>query len=143
MSWTSDVGGSLEGLDCAPRRLRRFGMTVGSVLFAFALWLALRNRQPLLRNAAGILGLALLLAGATFPARLRAPYRLWMALAFALGWVMSRVALFALFALVLTPIAMLARVTGKRFLGAPADPDAATYWVRREVGRPAHYDKMY
>ena len=143
MSWTSDVASSLEALDLAPRRLRRFGLTVGAALLALSSWVAFRGRAPIFRDASALGGLALLVAGAAFPDRLRLAYRSWMALAFALGWVMSRVALTALFALVVTPIAVLARLAGKRFLEVPPDRSASTYWVRRDTSRPARYDKMY
>ncbi len=143
MSWTSDVAASLDGLDLSSGRLRSFGLAVGAVLVAVGAWIAHRHGTPPMRDAAAIVGLALLVAGALFPSRLRVPYRIWMALAFALGWVMSRVALTVLFALVVTPVAIVARIAGKRFLGLPAEPDAATYWIRREGGRPSRYDKMY
>jgi hypothetical protein len=79
--------------------------------------------------------------GAKLPQPLRTPYRMWMAFALALGWVVSRLVLVLLFALVLTPVALVARLAGKRFLDLRADPSAQTYWVPRE--QRSQYEKMY
>jgi Saxitoxin biosynthesis operon protein SxtJ len=143
MRWIEDVRASLARLDGSPRALRRFGLTVGGVLAAFAAWLAFRERAPLARDVLAGAATLLLVAGVALPGLLRTPYRVWMALAFTLGWVMSRVALTVLFALVVTPLAVVARLSGKRFLGPGADPAAASAWARREPRRASRYDKMY
>jgi hypothetical protein len=143
MRLISDVSNSLRALDVSRQSLRKFAFTVGGVLVLLALWLAFRQRNAWVRNITGGVGLGLLVAGAVVPQRLGALYRSWMALAFTLGWVMSRVVLTAVFALVVTPIAVLARLVGKRFLEVKADPGANSYWIRREPNRPAHYEKMY
>ena len=146
MGLIDDVAVSVRELDLSPRRLRRFAFLVAAVLAAIALALALRGRHPGGRNLAAGAGAALVLAGVAFPARLAAVYRAWMALAFALGWATSRVVLFVLFALVLTPIALVARLTGKRFLDlgfTPGKDGPGSYWVRKEEGSRGDYEKMY
>jgi hypothetical protein len=72
----------------------------------------------------------------------RKAYRGWMALARAMGWVVSRVVVTIVFALVVTPIGLVARLLGKRLLDLRPDPSATTYWVPRGNERP-RYDKMY
>jgi hypothetical protein len=127
MNLTSD-------LDVSPRRLRRSAFLIGGALVVLAL---------VLRSAlSGICGVVLIALGALAPASLRAPYRVWMAFALALGWVVSRAVLALLFALVVTPIALVARLSGKRFLDLRPDPSATTYWIPRGNDRP-RYDKMY
>ena len=143
MSWTEDVRTGLGRLDTSPRALRRAAFAVGGVLLSFAAWLLFRHRAPQIRVGLAGAGALLVLAGALVPARLRAAYLGWMALALALGWVMSRVVLTLIFAVVLTPLALLARLTGKRFLALEPDPAAPSYWVRRESGRRRRYDRMY
>ena len=66
-----------------------------------------------------------------------------MTVALAIGWVMSRVVLTLVFAVVLTPLALVARLTGKRFLALGPDRTASTYWVRRKPGAGGRYDRMY
>ena len=141
MSLISDVAASLRALDVTPPRLRRSALVVGAVFLLLALVFAVRGRHLLARDATAALGIALVAAGALAPSLLRTPYRIWMAVALALGWVVSRTVLVALFALVLTPIALLARLAGKRFLEVRPDPSAQSYWVPHE--QPSRYDKMY
>ncbi len=145
MSWTDDVAAELRGLDLSVRGLRRFAFGVGAVLVAIAAWAVLRRHAAPAgwAGALGAVGLLLAALGAAAPALLRPVYRAWMALAFALGWVMSRVVLTALFFLAVTPVALAARLGRKRFLELDADPAAGTYWIRRPPGRPGRYEKMY
>lgn len=60
-------------------------------------------------------------------------YRLWMGLSFVMGWIMTRVILIVLFYGVVTPIALLARLFGKRFLDTSyRGPSRQSYWHERE-----------
>ena len=142
MSWTEDVRTGLARLDTSPRALRRAAAGVGGVLLLLAAWLLWRQRAPGVRLVLAGGGGLLLLAGALVPARLRTAYLAWMAFALALGWLMSRVVLSVVFAAVLTPIGLLARLSGKRFLAMKRDPSASSYWVRRP-GTQGRYDRMY
>jgi len=143
MSWTEDVRAGLARLNTSPPALRRSAFAVGAVLLAVAGWLLFRHRAPGARLGLGAAGGLLVLAGALVPARLRTAYLAWMALALAIGWVMSRLVLTLVFVLVLTPLALLARLTGKRFLALRRDTGASTYWVPRERGRQSRYERMY
>lgn len=57
-------------------------------------------------------------------------YAYWMKLAHALGWVNTRILLFAFFILVLGPVALLARLFGKDFY-EQSKAGAPTYWIKR------------
>jgi len=143
MSWTEDVRAGLGRLDTSPRALRKAAFGLGGVPLALAAWLLFRHRAPVIRLGLAGAGALLVLAGALVPARLRAAYLGWMVVALAIGWVMSRVVLTLVFALVLTPLALLARLTGKRFLALEPDAAAPSYWVRRKPGVRRRYDRMY
>ena len=62
---------------------------------------------------------------------LRPIQRAWMAFAIVLGWVMTRVILVVLFYVGITPIALIARLVGKRFLDLRFEPARASYWIPR------------
>jgi len=143
MSWTEDVRSGLARLDTSPPALRKAAFTVGGVLLALAGWLLFRHRAETTRAVLAGVGAVLVLAGALAPARLRTAYLGWMTLALALGWIMSRVVLTLVFAVVLTPLGLLTRLTGKRFLALDRDPGASSYWVRRRPGAGGRYDRMY
>ena len=77
---------------------------------------------------AGVMAVAVLLPGI-----FRFYYRIWMIMALLIGWVMTRVLLTASFFLVLTPVALLLRITGKRVLALTSDSSADSYWEKRSV----------
>jgi len=53
--------------------------------------------------------------------------------AYPIGWVVSHLVLLIVFALVVTPIALLLRLLGKDPLGRRIDPSATSYWTPREA----------
>lgn len=141
MPWIDDVRAGLARLDASPRALRRSGLLVGGVLLLAAAWLGWRGRAPAL--PLGLLGALLAGLAAAAPAALRRPHRAWMALALALGWLTSRLLLVLVFALLLTPLGLAARLLGRRFLELRPDRGADTYWVARAQDRRDDYTKMY
>ena len=143
MSLIEDVRAGRARLDTSPRALRRAALGVAAVVLAVAGWLLLRQRAPAVRLGLAAAGALLVLAGTLFAARLRTAYLGWMTVALAIGWVMSRVVLTVIFAVVLIPLAFLARLTGKRFLALRPDPGVASYWVRRERSSGGRYERMY
>jgi hypothetical protein len=137
MSWISD---EYQKLDRSPRALRRFGFTVGSVLFLLGGIMLWRHRNagwPFLS-----IGALLLLAAAFAPAALRYLHQAWMTVAFALGWVVTRIILTIVFCLIVTPIGLLQRVCGKRPLEFGFKSDETTYW-QRQSAPPGDYEKQF
>ena len=113
--------------------LRKFGLTLGSALIVLGalLWLIGRDRSPGLCALAGALLVAL---GYGAPRALAPVERAWMKLGLLLGGVVTRVLLVVFFFLVVTPVAVIARLTGKRFLELGfRDPRLATYWEKRSA----------
>ena len=70
------------------------------------------------------------------PALLAGLNRLWMKLGILLGKVVSPIALGILFYIVITPIGLMIRLTGKDPLRLKFDPDAESYWIPREPPGP-------
>src|SRR5690242_5390567 len=112
----------LKRLQTGPRELRKFGLLVGGVFCLLALWSLWRGKAHWIWFL--IPGVPLVVLGAVFPAVLRRVYIGWMALAFVLGLVMSTILLTVFFYLVVTPIALCARLAGKDFLSRKAAANA-------------------
>src|SRR6185503_13216093 len=91
---------------------RSFGVSVGAVLCAIALVLAWRGRVGRAEWAGGV-GAVLLVLGLLQPSLLKWPSAAWWRFAQALGYVNARVLLTVLFGLVLTPLGLIWRLTGK------------------------------
>lgn len=111
---------------------RGFGLVFAAVFCLVGLW-------PLLGG--GPVRAWALAASAVFgalgwlrPALLAAPNRAWMRLAMAMQRVVTPVVLGLVFFAVLTPVAVLMRLAGKRPLRLRADPAAESYWEPPPAG---------
>ncbi len=130
------VRDEVRALDPSARALRQFGWVVGGVLLAIGgLLLWRRGAGPAVWALGGVGG-ALVVLGSVAPVVLRPVRTGWMTLAFALGFVMTRVLLTAAFAVAVVPVAVVLRLLGKDPMHRRPDPDAQSYWIDRTDGRP-------
>lgn len=121
---------------------RKFGLVVGGglALLGAALVLAASPRAGLVPGGAGLL---LLLFGATAPGLLAPVHRAWMAFARMLGRVNTTIFLGIVFFLVLTPLGLAFRLTGRDELARRRR--RPTGWVpypERNRDR-RHFEKMF
>lgn len=133
----------IKQLKTGRRELRKFGLVVGGVFVAIGLLFLWRHpsRTPYFAWPGGVLmGLGVIL-----PQALKWVYIVWMSLAFVLGFVMAHVILTLLFFLVITPMGLVARLTGKDFLSLKLDRDAKTYWLPRteKVKKASDYERQF
>jgi hypothetical protein len=123
--------------------LRKFGLVVGGVFVALGLFFLLRHKSawPYFLIPGGLL----MLLGLVLPRVLRPVYLGWMSLAFVLGFVMAHVILALFFFFVITPIGLLARLSGKDFLSLKLDRQAKSYWIPREqkAKSAADYERQF
>ena len=113
------------------KELREFAFVVGGVLIAIGAFRWWHHKSAHVELIA--IGTALAMTGAIVPSVLKPLQKAWMFLALILGWIMTRVILTILFFLVLTPISLLARLTGKKFLDTRfREPGAQSYWTCRK-----------
>lgn len=143
MSWIEDVRSELKDLDVSQKSLRKFAFLVGIIVLVISFWLSLRYFSPFIYYFLGIIGILLIVMGVFFSPRVKGIYKLWMGMAFAIGWLVSRILLMAIFYLVIMPVGLLARILGKEFLDKKMRIRKDSYWVKRDIGRKANYEKMY
>ena len=143
MSWISDVREEIKNLDVNTKSLRKFGLSVGAVFCILALWMFLKNHFPLALSILGIVGVLLMVMALTIPKALKEIYKVWMGMAFAIGWVVSRIILAILFFLVVTPIGFIAQLFGKEFMDIRKNKRRNTYWIERNERKKINYEKMY
>ena len=91
---------------------RSFGVSVGIVLCVIAALLVWRGRI-LRAEILGGIGLVLLVAGLLYPPILKWPSAAWWRFSRVLGYVNARILLTLLFSLVLLPLSIVWRLTGK------------------------------
>ncbi len=129
-SWTAVIAEEVRAVKTDPGHLRKFGLTMG---VAFAIFGGLFFwRGHTVAPYLFIVAAAFLLLAALVPKALKPVQPGWMTLATVLGWVMTRVLLSIVFFIGITPLAVLARVVGKRFLDLKFEPDRESYWEKRE-----------
>ena len=121
---------------------RSFGMSVGSVLCVIAALLVWRGRVGCAEVVGGV-GAVLLVLGLVYSPLLKYPSAAWWRFSRALGYVNARVLLSIIFFLILTPLGLVWRLTGK-------DPLArrrrnwhgwAPYPARYKDAK--HFDRMF
>jgi large-conductance mechanosensitive channel len=111
---------------------RAFGCTVGSVLMVIGAAKAFGAAAvPLVAYLIFAAGALLLLLGIVAPSRLSTIKRLWLKLGTTIAILVNPIILALLFFLVVTPMAVVMRILGKRPLNLAPDRTAATYWIER------------
>lgn len=133
----------LKHIDQSNEAVKKTGLTVGVVLILISLLLWYLGKSSFVYFSI-IGGLFVILSLIAIPV-LRPFHKLWMMLALAMGFVMSRVILTILFYLVLTPIGLLAKIVGKKFMPLGFDKSATTYWEKREhpVKQQIDYERQF
>ena len=119
----------LKKIKMGEKENRSFSRLVGGIfilLAAISLW---RGTHAWIWLA--LIGAPLVIAGELSPKSLTPVHRLWMFLAFCMGWVMTRVLLTLFYFAALTPLALLARVFKKKFLETRFREDCPSYWIKR------------
>ena len=115
------------------KQARKTALIVAGALLLLAAWNFYRHRVTVGVVLGGI-ALALIIAGLLIPPVARAFHVAWMKLAFVLGYVNSRVLLFLLFYLVITPYGLIAKLFGHDALDRRAS-GRESYWIPRETSR--------
>jgi large-conductance mechanosensitive channel len=111
---------------------RAFGCTVGTILMAIGAAKAfVAGSLTPVSSLIFALGVALLLLGIGAPSRMSALNRLWLKIGTVISKVVNPIVLAMLFFLVVTPMAFVMRIAGKRPLRLAPDRTAASYWIAR------------
>jgi len=118
--------------------LRKFGLTVGGVLLLIAALLFYFEKPSAIYFA--VIGGLLFLTGLIIPQILKPINKIWMGLAIVLSYFMSRLILTILFYIVLTPVSIIAKLTGKKFIALKYDKSAKTYWEKRTIIKKKQLD---
>ena len=123
-------------------RERSFGLSVGGVLIVIAALLVWRGRVTR-AEIIGVIGAVLVVGGAFAPKLLKWPSDLWWAFAMALGWVNARVLLSVLFFLILSPLGLLWRLTGRDPLSLRRSSYPGWTPYPERLRRREHFERMF
>jgi hypothetical protein len=124
------------------RQLRSFGLVVGGIFGAIAIYPVLaRSEDP--RGWALVLSGALIIPAVLMPRVLGPAYRVWMAAGQVLGWINTRIILGILFYFVVTPLGLLQRMRRKSAIARKFDKTRPTYRVNRTTRAPSHVMRQF
>ena len=115
-------------LNPTTRTLRQFAALWVLFFGGLAAWEGLYRRQPAWGLVLGVLSLTVGPLGLWRPKWVRPIYVGWMIAAFPIGWLVSHVALAAVYYLVLTPLGLLARALGRDRLALRQTDGNRTNW---------------
>ena len=115
---------------------RSFGLTVGGILVAIALWRAVVGAPGALEVALATVGMALAAAALSAPRILAPLNRSWIALGLLLSKIVSPVALALIYGLTIVPTGLIRRALGHEPLHLRFDSRAESYWVPKEPPGP-------
>ena len=123
---------------------RRFGWVLPIVLALIAGFAYWRGRETAAKVLIGI-GLAGLAASLVLPALWLRFFRLWMKLAEAMGFVMTRVLLGLFYFLIVTPVGLFMRLIRRDALNTAYHDGKPTYWIDKEPVEPSvdRYEKQF
>jgi len=134
----------IRKIDSSIRELRKFAFVMGvplALIGGFLLW----RQKDYYWHVFAASG-AFVCAGLLVPVVLKPLHKVWMTFSIVMGWFMTRVILFVLFFLILTPTALLLRLLGKDLLNMKFDRNSSqSYWLPRQKGesRKPDYTKQF
>jgi len=128
----------LKHIDTSYQAVKKTGITLGIILIIISLilWWA-DDRSFVYFSIAG--GAFIIVTFIALPV-LRPFHKFWMGLSLILGFVMSRIILTILFYLVLSPIGLVAKIVGKKFMPIKPDKNKSSYWEKRSAAAKQHID---
>ena len=132
----------LNSIKSSRKDLKNFGVTIGSILLMIGAFLFVREKDSFIYFSS--IGSILIILGAITPVILKPIYKIWMAFAVVIGWIMTRIILSVLFFSIITIIGIFTRLIGKDFLNLKSK-NKESYWNIRnkEYELNQDYEKQY
>ena len=129
--------------EMSKKDLRSFGLLTGSItLLLFGLflpWLFDHNFPIWPWYVAAVLIVWALL----LPQTLKPVYRLWMAIGQVLGWINTRIILSIMFYIIILPVGLILRLTGKDPMSRKFDNQQDSYRVTSQKPDKNHFERPF
>ncbi len=125
------------------KELRNFGLIMAAFFGIVLGLLPVLIKKSDLRLWTVITATAFLVPSLVYPRALKWLYQGWMVIGLVLGWIQTRIILSIIFFLLVTPIAVFMRLTGKDILKMKWDKSAKTYRNTSELQSGASFGAMY
>ena len=125
------------------REWRKFGIALAVLLFIIST--VQYFKQIELYSYFLVASVLFLLSALALPILIKPVFIVFSYIGFGMGWVMTRIILFILFYLFITPISILARKFGNRFLDLRFDRSKESYWlpVKDNSNNRENFEKQF
>ena len=122
---------------------RKFGIALAVLLFIIST--VQYFKQIELYSYFLVASVLFLLSALALPILIKPVFIVFSYIGFGMGWVMTRIILFILFYLFITPISILARKFGNRFLDLRFDRSKESYWlpVKDNKNNRENFEKQF
>lgn len=127
------------------KTIRNFGLGIGIAFLIVGTRLYFKHHNYNFLYLGGI-GIIFMILGIILPISLKPIYAVCSRIAyFIFSWLITRIVLILAFYLVVAPIGLFTRFTGRDLLSLKIDKDSSSYWFRRErkVPDPKQYEKQF
>jgi hypothetical protein len=126
------------------KMLRQFGILCLVFFGGIAAWRGVTRGVDTTVIVLAVLAVVLGSIGLARPAWLRPIFVAWIVAAFPIGWIISHVMLIAMYYLVITPIGLIFRVSGRDALRIRPQAGASTYWQpKAQAAGPERYFQQF
>jgi len=133
----------MDKLKLDKKSLRQFGITMAAAFLIITLIIFARHKYSVMPTL--IISATFLILAFALPALLKPVYVFWMRMAFVLGWINTRLILFILFYLLLTPIGLVMRLFKADLLDRKIAKEKDSYWREKEKikFKPINYERQF
>ena len=108
---------------------KSFGILFFIVFFTIGLWPLLSSKDPILFFI--IIAIAFLILGLTNSQFLTPINKLWIKFGELLGRIIAPIVMFIIYSIILTPLSLLIRISGKDLLKLKYLKKSNSYWIKR------------
>ncbi len=139
----SVIKDEIKNIKSGKKELKEFGITFAIVFGLFGVLFWWRHKPYFYYLF--FVSVFFMFFGLFLPIALKPIQKIWMAVALVMGSIMTKVILFILFYLVITPIGIICRLSGKDILDLKLDKAKTSYWIKREksIINKSRYEKQY
>ena len=144
MNWIEELRYDISRIHTREKELKKFGVMIGSIFLVVASVITWNKwfNEPVIYSIY-ISGIVLLITGFVVPRYLKNIFLIWMGTAIVIGSVVSRLILFIIFFVILTPISISAKMFNKTFVIRYKDQQLQSYWIKRSESKKINYEQMH
>lgn len=137
MNWTKYR--NMFKIDASRPRLRKFGFLFGGIFLLIFAWHWYHANQGSLLW--GLIAGVFFSAAWLLPRLLKVIYIPWMIMTNGLGFIVTHILLVVLFYVVLTPLGIIMRLTGRDAMNRKWSVDS--YWIEHDKADPSDMERMF